>query len=158
MIVSENSTPEITEFQKLMQKTDTFLNNEAKGREKYFQKRTAQLLEEDVCNALKDCSKGTKFENTIQLVSGAQFPDIIAANYYGVEVKSTKDNKWTSVGSSILESTRIKDVERIYMCFGKLGTPIQFKSRPYEECLSGIAVTHYPRYLIDMTLEKGNTI
>ena len=64
MIVSENSKPEITEFQKLMQKTDTFLNNEAKGREKYFQKRTAQLLEEDVCNALKDCSKGTKFLKT----------------------------------------------------------------------------------------------
>ena len=158
MIVSENSKPEIKEFQKLMQKTDKFLNNEAKNREQYFQKRTAQLLEEDVCNALKDCSKGTKFENTIQLVSGAQFPDIIAADCYGVEVKSTIKNHWTSTGSSILESTRIPNIERVFMTFGKLGNPVEFRSRPYEECLSEIAVTHYPRYKIDMNLKKGETI
>lgn len=158
MIISENSKPEITEFQKLMKKTDTFLNNEAKCREQYFQKRTAQLLEEDVFNALMNCSKGTKFENSIQLVSGAQFPDIIAANYYGVEVKSTIKNHWTSTGSSILESTRIPSVERIFMTFGKLGSPVEFRSRPYEECLSEIAVTHYPRYKIDMNLKKGETI
>lgn len=158
MIISENSKPEIAEFQRLMRKTDIFLNNEAKTRENYFQKRTAQLLEEDVCEALKNCSKGTKFENSIQLVSGAQFPDIIAAHYYGVEVKSTIKNHWTSTGSSILESTRIPNVERIFMTFGKLGTPVEFRSRPYEECLSEIAVTHYPRYKIDMNLKKGETI
>lgn len=158
MIFSENAKPEVFEFKNLMKKTDIFLNNEAKGRESYFQKRTAQLLEEDVCNALKDCSKGTKFENTIQLVSGAQFPDIVAANYYGVEVKSTIKNQWVSTGSSILESTRIPSVERIFMTFGKLANPVEFLSRPYEECLSEIAVTHYPRYKIDMTLKKGETI
>jgi len=31
-------------------------------------------------------------------------------------------------------------------------------SRPYEEVLSGISVTHYPRYQIDMELQKGDTI
>ena len=158
MIFSENIKPELKEFDLLMTKTDVFLNKLAPGKESYFQGRNSSLLEQDVYEALVNCAKGTNFENTIHLVSGSMFPDIVANKYYGVEVKSTKDNKWTSVGSSILESTRIKDVERIYMCFGKLGTPIQFKSRPYEECLSGIAVTHYPRYLIDMTLEKGNTI
>ena len=158
MIFSENEKPELREFDLLMTRTDAFLNREAPQKESYFQGRNSTLLEQDVYDALVDCAKGTKFEDTIHLVSGSMFPDIVANKYYGVEVKSTKDNKWTSVGSSILESTRIKDVERIYMCFGKLGSPIQFKSRPYEECLSGIAVTHYPRYLIDMTLEKGNTI
>lgn len=45
------------------------------------------------------------------------------------------------------------------MTFGKLGgNPIAFLSRPYEQCLSGIAVTHMPRYLIDMRLEQGETI
>ena len=158
MIVSENSRPEVFEFQELMNKTDVLLNNESKGREAYFQKRTAQLLEEDVFNALNTCAKGTKFQDSIQLVSGAQFPDIVAANYYGVEVKSTIKNHWTSTGSSILESTRIPNIERIFMTFGKLGTPIEFRSRPYEECLSEIAVTHYPRYRIDMTLKKGESI
>ena len=45
------------------------------------------------------------------------------------------------------------------MTFGKLGgKPIEFLSKPYEECLAGIAVTHMPRYLIDMRLKKGETI
>ncbi len=158
MIVSENSKPEIAEFKKLMADTDSFLNKEAVGHEQYFQKRNSQLLEEDVCAALRECSKGTKFDGSIELVSGAQFPDIVAAKCYGVEVKSTIKNHWTSTGSSILESTRIPSVERIFMTFGKLGAPIEFRSRPYEECLSEIAVTHYPRYKIDMTLEKGKTI
>lgn len=76
----------------------------------------------------------------------------------GVEVKSTKNDHWTSVGNSILESTRVSDVERIYLTFGKLGGKPRFTSKPYEECLSGIAVTHMPRYLIDMRLRHGDTI
>ncbi len=158
MILSENTSPELSDFQMLMQKTDTFLNNEAQGREDYFIKRTAQLLEKDVCEALCTCAKNTEFENTIQLVSGAQFPDIQIKNFYGVEVKSTIKNHWTSTGSSILESTRNTDIRRIYMTFGKLGRPVEFRSRPYEDCLSDIAVTHYPRYRIDMELKEGETI
>ncbi len=158
MIVSENSKPEIIEFENLMKETDSFLNKEAKGRESYFQKRNSQLLEEDVCEALKICAKGTKFDGSIELISGSQFPDIVAAKFYGVEVKSTIKNHWTSTGSSILESTRIQSVERIFMTFGKLGSPVEFRSKPYEECLSEIAVTHYPRYKIDMNLKKGETI
>lgn len=50
------------------------------------------------------------------------------------------------------------DIRRIYMTFGKLASPVEFRSRPYEECLSDIAVTHYPRYRIDMELKKGETI
>ena len=158
MIVSENTEPELIEFQRLMKKTDAFLNKDAKNHESYYQKRKAQLLEEDVRDALEACAKGTKFEKTIQLISGAQFPDIQIKNFYGVEVKSTIKNHWTSTGSSILESTRDTNIHRIYMTFGKLGHPVEFRSRPYEECLSEIAVTHYPRYKINMELKKGETI
>ena len=158
MIVSDNTTPELNAFQELMRKTDLFLNAEVKDHEDYFTKRTAQLLEEDVHNALCICARGTEFENSIELISGAQFPDIQIRNFYGVEVKSTIKNHWTSTGSSILESTRNTDIRRIYMTFGKLGRPVEFRSRPYEECLSDIAVTHYPRYRIDMELKKGETI
>lgn len=42
------------------------------------------------------------------------------------------------------------------MTFGKLGKPIQFLSKPYEDCLSEIVVTHYPRYRIDMQLQEKN--
>lgn len=159
MIVSVNSKPEMSEFVTLMRNTDKLLNFDAQKRPDYYATRNGNPLEDDVKDALLECAKGTSFENTIEKISGQNFPDIVAAKYYGVEVKSTKNNHWTSTGSSILESSRIADVERIFMTFGKLGgNPIEFLSRPYEECLSGIAVTHMPRYKIDMRLKKDETI
>jgi hypothetical protein len=142
-----------------MARTDEYLNEDAAKRPQYYASRGGNPLEDDVKAALDECAKGTPFENTIEKVSGQRFPDIVASKYFGVEVKSTKDDHWTSTGSSILETTRVIGVERIYMTFGKLGgTHILFKSKPYEECLYGIAVTHMPRYLIDMRLKKGETI
>ena len=159
MIVSVNPKPSIAEFADLMKKTDDLLNYDATQRPTYYAHRGGNPLEDDVHSALEECAKGTVFENTIEKISGQKFPDIVAARFYGVEVKSTKDNHWTSTGSSILETTRVADVERIYMTFGKLGgNPIEFLSKPYEKCLSGIAVTHMPRYLIDMRLKDGETI
>ena len=158
MIISENKNPSINEFKQLMMKTDNLLNLEAIGKESYYKDRNGTKLEKDVYDALIRCSKNSPFEGTIQLVSGSAFPDIIANKFYGVEVKSTNKNHWKSIGSSILESTRDKNVERIFLTFGKLSSPVAFKSKPYEECLSGISVTHYPRYQIDMELNKGETI
>lgn len=159
MLISVNPKPTMAEFSSLMKRTDRFLNLDALKKPKYYATRGGNPLEDDVKTALDECAKGTPFENTIEKVSGQKFPDIVAAKFYGIEVKSTKGDHWTSTGSSILESSRITDVERIFMTFGKLGgKPIEFISRPYEECLYGIAVTHMPRYLIDMRLKRGETI
>lgn len=159
MIVLENPAPTLKEFEDLMIKTNKLLNEDAKKRPSYYVTRGGLLLEDDVKEALDVCSRKTAFENSIVKVSGYKFPDIIAGKFYGVEVKSTSGNHWTSTGGSILETTRVPDVKRIYMMFGKLGgTPIEFLAKPYEECLCGIAVTHMPRYLIDMCLKKGESI
>lgn len=158
MIFSENPTPKKDEFNTLITRMDALLNTDASEREDYYISRSGKLLEQVVFEAIKECAIGTEFHNTIQLVSGSSFPDIVANNYYGIEVKSTEKNHWTSIGSSILESTRIQSVRKIYLTFGKLGKPVKFISRPYEECLSGIAVTHYPRYQIDMNLGSQETI
>ncbi len=158
MIFSENKKTSMQLFRDLMSATDNLLNSDAKKREDYYCSRKAKLLENDVYEAMKECSQGTPFQGTIQLVSGSQFPDIVAGSFYGVEVKSTEKDHWTSTGSSILESTRIQNVEKIFLTFGKLGKPVRFLTRPYEECMSDIAVTHYPRYKIDMRLGIGETI
>ncbi len=158
MIVAENPRPTLEEFKSLMSNVDRFLNNDAKLRPDYYASKSGLTLEPDVRDAVVECAKHTQFEGTITLVSGSSFPDIVAFRYYGIEVKSTQKNHWTSIGSSILESTRIQDIERIYLTFGKLGGSVEFLSRPYEECLSGIAVTHYPRYQIDMNLQAGESI
>ncbi len=158
MIVVENPKPSLSEFKELMAKIDRALNYSASVNSSYFAARGGTKLEEDVQAAAIECAKHTKFEGSIHLVSGATFPDIVAAKYYGIEVKSSHSNNWKTIGNSILETTRVADVERIFLTFGKLSDPVEFRSRPYEECLSGIAVTHYPRYQIDMSLGVGETI
>ena len=92
MIVSVNPHPPLSEFQKLMFQTDRLLNADALKRPKYYATRGGNPLEDDVKEALVESAKGTAFENTIEKISGQRFPDIIAAKYYGVEVKSTKES------------------------------------------------------------------
>lgn len=158
MIVATNNKPTIDDFASLMKNADILLNIEAKSNSRIKQ-FDWEDLEKFVCKTLEICAKNTTFENKITLMSGKYFPDIVAEKYYGIEVKSTKGDHWTTTGGSILEGSRIDSVERIFLTFGKLGGKCaEFLSRPYEDCLYEIATTHYPRYKIDMRLEKGNSI
>ena len=158
MVVSLNSKPNKSEFEKLMHDTVQELNRWAQISPKKIAALSGNKLEPFVRDVMTELAVGTMFENSIELIGGQKFPDIIAKKLYGIEIKTTTQNHWRTTGNSILESTRIDSVERIYMLFGKLAEPIEFKFRPYEECLSEVVVTHSPRYLIDMNLERGNTI
>ena len=82
MIVSENNKPSLEEFRQLMRRTDTLLNSEARDKQEYYSKRNSTLLEIDVYDALCRSAIRTPFEDTISLVSGASFPDIVAGNFY----------------------------------------------------------------------------
>lgn len=158
MIISENKKSPLSAFEELLKKAHCILENEAKINEAYFVKRTANEFENDVYQSLVNSSKNTEFENTIDLISGHRFPDIIANKFYGVEVKTTKTNHWKSIGNSVLETTRVDQVENIFIYFGKLTDPVGFKYRAYQDCLYDIAVTHSPRYLIDMDTNSNDTI
>lgn len=158
-VYNKNKQIALQEFDLFMNKTNTYMNKLAQDTN-YYVGCDSKQLEKEVLSAMKEQCKGTSFlPDDIQLVSGQRFPDIIASKHFGVEVKSTKENKWVSTGSSIVESTRIEDVNHIYMLFGKLGgKPIEFKCKPYYNCLYDIAVTHSPRYLIDMEITQERTI
>lgn len=158
MIVSVNSDPNRSEFDLLLGATINELNVHAKKSSKKVATLLGRNLEPYVKDVMTDLAVGTVFENSIELIGGQKFPDIVAKKYYGIEVKTTTQNHWKTTGNSVLESTRIDNVERIFMLFAKLATPIEFRCRPYEEVLSEVVVTHSPRYLIDMNLEPGKTI
>lgn len=158
MLISNNKKPPIDEFEVLVDRTVYSLNVDASKRPDYYKSRSGTKLEEDVYRMMVEKAKGTAFEGSIELISNQRFPDIVASKYYGVEVKTTKSNTWTSTGSSIVESTRVKSVEKIFLLFGKLSEQVEFRAKLYEECLSEIVVTHSPRYKIDMNLELGETI
>jgi len=141
-----------------LNKTIETLDVQSKKNQKDYLSYIGNKLENVVADVMKNVAIGTPFENSIELISGQKFPDIIANKYYGVEVKTTIKNHWTTTGNSVLEGTRVDDIERIYMLFGKMVSPVEFKCRPYEDCLSDVVVTHSPRYLINMDLQKGQTI
>ena len=111
-----------------------------------------------VFEQMREAAKGTTFEGTVKQTGTHAFPDIIANKYFGVEVKMTANDHWTSTGNSVLESSRIEDVERIYIVFGKFGGKLDIRYRLYQECLPEISVTHSPRYRINMNLPSGKSI
>lgn len=144
-------------FAEFMHLVEECFNEKSRENIVEYKQCDGRELEKQAEKILKEVAPITPFRvEDIKLISGAKFPDIQAGLYYGVEVKSTKSNTWCSTGSSIVETTRIKDVSKIYMLFGKLGGEVaEYRCRPYERCLSNIAVTHSPRYLIDMSLADG---
>lgn len=143
-------------FSDFMSLTEKCLNDKVMADHKLYKDCDGTKMEKVALGILQEVAPQTPFRpEEIKLVSGAKFPDIQAEQYYGVEVKTTKSNTWKSVGSSIVESTRIEDVSMIYMLFGKLGGEYaEFRCKPYEKCLDNISLTHQPRYQIDMELEE----
>lgn len=114
-------------------------------------------FEELVYQNIKTAAEGTKFHKVIRTKSG-EFPDIVADDYFGVEVKMTKGDKWQSFGNSILESTRV-EVKKIFVFFGKFGrNALDMRIKRYSEAISSIKVTHYPRYMINMDLAPNENI
>lgn len=158
MIISANPEPHRKEFDSLLSSTIIELNSHAKKSSITVSNLLGRDLEPYVRDVMTDLAVGSPFENSIELIGGQKFPDIVAKRFYGIEVKTTTQNHWKTTGNSVLESTRVENVERIFMLFAKLAAPIEFRCRPYEECLSEVVVTHSPRYLIDMNLEIGKTI
>ena len=147
-------------FVELMSRTENILNEEAQSAPDVYKRLTSSTLESCAVEKIRQACANSPFNaNEVKLISGQKFPDIVADRYYGIEVKSTKENHWTSTGSSIVETTRMENVDDIDMLFGKLGGNVpQFKCRPYQDVLYDIAVTHSPRYLINMEIESKDTI
>lgn len=122
-----------------------------------------ETFENDVHAALdksRDGVPGTDKWEIEYIPNSHKFPDIVAhveeRKSLGVEVKtiSTKNNSWKIMGGSIMESTRIPDVSRIHV-FCARQKPFEIKYRPFEDCVENVAVTHSPRYMLNMELEKS---
>lgn len=157
MLISTNREAETSVFEALLAQMVDSLKAQTEKDPALGLSLHGQKLEKYSFDLLRELAHGTSFEGSIELVSGQMFPDIVAKRFWGVEVKTTKSASWRSIGSSVAEGTRIEDIERIYLLFGRLGKPIDFRCRLYQECLSGVAVTHSPRYTIDMDLSEGET-
>ncbi len=161
MIIAHESK-KYNEFKNLLNNTTQYMKSDSAKRVDYYLKRGGTALEKDVFRTMCSKATGTIFEGKIELVSGKKFPDIVTYvnqnHAFGLEVKTTVHDKWKSVGSSIFEGTRVPDVSKIHLLFGKLSSPIDFICRKYEDCLYDVAITHSPRYLIDMKTKDDKSI
>ena len=77
------------------------------------------------------------------------FPDI-AAGPFGVEVKFTTQDTWRSVANSIFETFRNKDVDHIYVVYGKMGGEPSVKWQLYQNCVIHVRTSHVPRFELEI--------
>ena len=107
-LVEKRNTPRDSKFHQA--------RNAARSQNEYKQLNSSTLESCAFQKIRLACANSPFNPDEVELISGQRFPDIIADRYYGIEVKSTKENHWTSTGSSIVETTRIEDVDDIYIC------------------------------------------
>lgn len=162
MIVSTARNANENEFLNLLDATKHEMEERTQKDPSFFLTQKGTLLEQHVCEVMNEKASMTPFEGGIEKISGQKFPDIVATyrdnGLFGLEVKTTTQDHWTTTGSSIFEGTRVPGVESIFLFFAKLVDPIEYKIRRYEDCLYDVAVTHSPRYLIDMNATPEQTI
>ena len=153
-ITIKDSSGRYDDFVHFMDATTGHLKEHAKNKTIDFSQCMGEKFEWIVLDQMKSLAADFHFSPDQVIHTDKQhFPDIISENYYGVEVKTTKSDSWVSTGSSITESLREDCVKKIFLMFGKLSVPnVDFRCKPYEECLYDISVTHNPRYMINMDL------
>lgn len=147
-----------SQFEYILTQAQQYLTAKAKCNAKYFANISPENFEKEVKESLDAATKDTELAGTVKLIAGHRFPDIAVGENYGIEVKTAKSDHWKTLGNSVLESTRVPGVEKIYIFFAKLGEQTEFRFRKYQECLAEVQITHSPRYMIDMELPLGQSI
>lgn len=105
---------------------------------------------------LENLKESNDIEFEYEVFYGHHFPDLeirTSEGTYGVELKSRKKEEWTTNGNSVFESISEKNYDEVYLLFGSLskeGNRYNVRYKPYWQVTSGIAVTHSPRFKIDM--------
>ncbi|MGX7076884.1 hypothetical protein [Globicatella sanguinis] len=131
-----------------------------KNDSRFSRKTTPTEFEKLVVDASYLVIKNQNINCAIDYTEGGHaFPDIVYHFddniSYGIEVKSSTQSKasetsWTILGNSILGSTRI-DVDDLFIIYIKVGDNGCFiKSARYEDSVSDVAVTHSPRFKLDL--------
>ena len=101
MIISERHGDNRPDFERILEKTKTLLEVDARKRTDFYLQISPSELEKEVFHKMCETAIGTQFENKIKLISGHAFPDIVI-DIFGVEVKSSKGSNWKSTANSVL--------------------------------------------------------
>jgi len=138
-----------TDFERILDELCTQLTNESKKKphasSAQFENRVREVLKELIA----------PLNLAIDLTPRAYvFPDIVAGAF-GVEVKFTTNDTWRSVANSVFESTKDKNVEHIYVVFGKMGGVPEVQWDRYDNCVTHVRTSHVPRFEIHIKTKKS---
>jgi len=139
----------ISEFEFVLNTCCQLLTDEAR----FAKFQTSHEFEVRTRHVLKEL---TSYDPSIEIdldPPAQAFPDI-AIGVFGVEVKFTLEDKWRSVGNSILETQRVKSVSQIYLIFGKMGGVPEVKWCKYEDSIVHVRTSHVPRFEVEMNTDN----
>lgn len=121
-----------------------------------LQSLDGQEFEQLAVGAMQSAAIGTPFAGKIKPTKDKDFPDVFAeGDRYGVEVKKTKQKNFKTLGNSIFGGTSLAGIDRIYLLMANRRKVIW---EHYSKVLSGIAVTHSPRFFINGKAKEGETV
>lgn len=155
-----------TEFSMIVQRICQYLEHFSATDPKVIAAcKTGEDFEQRVYSATKATLSSLGIPANVLYTPGSHvFPDIIvefdACQRYGIEVKSSSSStskNWKINGNSVLGSTK-ENVLDTYIVFGKTAIGNQgFRFKRYEDAIANVAVTHSPRYAIDMDISPNDT-
>ena len=128
------------DFEKLLDEVTKRLGADVHDNKKYHDPKE---FEDRVLIVMRKVSQALKIDvNPCSHQHG--FPDIVA-NGFGVEVKSTRKDQWSSTGNSIFESMREANVKKIYVIFGKMGGMSSVRWGLYDNIIKHVRISHVVR-------------
>jgi hypothetical protein len=133
------------ELEGILDETVRRLGEDVRASTKYHDPRAFQ---DRVFEVLRDLVAGRGININAPFHVHA-FPDILA-NGFGIEVKTTTKDSWTSVGNSVFEGMRDESVKKIYVVFAKLGGMPGVRWGRYEERITHVRISHAPRFVLEM--------
>ena len=83
------------------------------------------------------------------------YSQILLLEEFGVEVKFTAKDTWRSVANSVFETFRNKEVNSIYVVFGKMGGIPEVKWQRYEDCVIHVRTSHVPRFELEINAKSS---
>ena len=137
------------EFEQYLSETCIRLTNEAKiskfTEARIFENRVREVVEKIYSN------NGI----IVNFNPDAQaFPDI-ALGKFGIEVKLSLSDSWRTVANSVLETNRIKGIQKIYIIFGKMGGDPEVRWGTYEDSIMHVRTSHVPRFEVEIGAKES---
>ncbi len=87
-----------------------------------------------------------------QVIQG--FPDIVVGRF-GAEVKATESDSWRCIANSVSEGQRAREVDKVYVIYGKMGGQPEVKWADYGKSIVHVRTSHVPRFEIELGTEKS---